>query len=159
MASLRWGEATALRRCDLYLNARMVTIRAAYVERSTGEMLLGPAKSRAARRIVGVPEVIIPTLREHLAAFADDDPGALVFPGAKGGPDLRHTGNHFAAQIGAALRDLMARMGHDSDRAAMIDQHKAQGADKAITSPIDPHVQAGQAKRDDGPSDVMAPAG
>lgn len=49
-------------------------------------MLLGPPKSRAGRRIVGVPEVIIPTLREHLAAFADDDPGALVFPGAKGSP-------------------------------------------------------------------------
>lgn len=53
----------------------------------------------------------------------------------------------------------MARMGHDSDRATMIDQDEAQGAYKAITSPIDTNVQAEQAKRDDGPSDVMAPAG
>ncbi len=52
-------------------------------------MLLGPPKSRAGRRVVGVPEVIVPALREHLAAFADDDPGALVFPGAKGGPPWR----------------------------------------------------------------------
>jgi integrase len=37
--------------------------------------------------------------------------------------DLRHTGNAFAAASGAGLRDLMARMGHDSERAAMIDQH------------------------------------
>jgi hypothetical protein len=29
---------------------------------------------------------------------------------------LRHTGNQFAAQSGAALRDLMARMGYDSER-------------------------------------------
>ena len=41
--------------------------------------------------------------------------------------DLRHTGNQFAAQSGATLRDLMARMGHDSDRAAMIYQHEARG--------------------------------
>ena len=29
-ASLRWGEATALRRCDLDLDARTVRVRAAY---------------------------------------------------------------------------------------------------------------------------------
>ena len=54
-ASLRWGEATALRRSDLDLEARTVRVRAAYVERSTGEMLLGPPKSKAGRRIVGIP--------------------------------------------------------------------------------------------------------
>jgi integrase len=108
------------------------------VERSTGEMPTGPPKSKAGRRIVGIPAVIVPVLREHLAVFAEDEPGALVFPGAKGGPlrrgnfnkmsawphaaesigmtdlhfhDLRHTRNQFAAQSGARLRDLMARMG------------------------------------------------
>jgi integrase len=90
-ASLRWGEATALRRCDLDLNARTVRVRAAHIERSTGEMLIGPPKSRAGRRIVGIPEAIVPALREHLAVFAEDDPGALVFPGAKGGPLRRET--------------------------------------------------------------------
>jgi integrase len=39
--------------------------------------------------------------------------------------DLRHTGNQFAVQNGARLRDLMARMGHDSERAALIYQHEA----------------------------------
>ena len=72
-ASLRWGEATALQRCDLDLNARTVRVRAAYIERSTGEMLIGPPKSRAGRRIVGIPEAIVPALREHLAVFAQDD--------------------------------------------------------------------------------------
>ena len=38
----------------------------------------------------------------------------------------------------------MARMGHDSERAAMIYQHEARGADKAITNAIDTHVQAEQ---------------
>jgi integrase len=168
-ASLRWGEATALRRCDLDLAAGVVRVRAAYAERSTGELVLGPPKSRAARRIVGIPASIIPAMREHLALFVSAEPNALIFPGAKGGPlrhsnfnkmsawphairaigaeglhfhDLRHTGNHFAAASGASLKDLMARMGHDSERAAIIYQHEARGADLVITSAIDAHIEA-----------------
>ena len=37
---------------------------------------------------------------------------------------------------------LMARMGHDSERAAIIYQHEAQGADLVITSAIDAHIEA-----------------
>ena len=188
-ASLRWGEVIALRRRDLDLEARAVRIRAAYVERSTGEMLLGPPKSRAGRRVVGIPDVIIPALREHLSAFVKDEPGALVFPGQQGQPlrrsnfnkmsawpyaaksigadglhvhDLRHTGNQFAANSGAALKDLMARMGHDSERAALIYQHEARGADKRITDAIDSHVQAERDQADDdddGPAGALVPAG
>ena len=187
--SLRWGEATALRRSDLDLEARTVRVRAAYVERSTGEMLLGPPKSKAGRRIVGIPAAIIPDLTAHLAIYTKDEPGALVFPGAKGGPirrgnfnkmaawpqavasigmpglhfhDLRHTGNQFAANSGAGLRDLMARMGHDSERAAMIYQHVARGADQVITSAIDTHVQGekhGDGAGEDGAAGVLVPAG
>jgi integrase len=185
-ASLRWGEATALRRCDLDLDARMVRVRAAYVERSTGEMLLGPPKSKAGRRVVGIPDAIIPALRDHLSVFVKDEPGALVFPGVKGGPirrgnfnkmsawphavesigmtslhfhDLRHTGNQFAAHGGAGLRDLMARMGHDSERAAMIYQHRVRGADQLITGAIDAHVQDEQRKDGEGPAGALSPAG
>jgi integrase len=96
-SSLRWGEVTALRRRDLDLDARTVRIRAVYIERSTGEMLLGPPKSQAGRRIVGVPEAIVPALRAHLAAFAEDEPSALIFPGAKGGPIRRGNFNKMSA--------------------------------------------------------------
>src|ERR1039457_3978948 len=34
--------------------------------------------------------------------------------------DLRHTGNNLTATAGANLRELMARMGHSSTRAALI---------------------------------------
>ncbi len=47
--------------------------------------------------------------------------------------DLRHTGNLLAAQTpGVTLRDLMARMGHDSMRAALIYQHASRDADRHI---------------------------
>jgi integrase len=179
-ASLRWGEAIALRRCDLDLEAGTIRIRAAFTERSTGELVLGPPKSKAGRRIVGIPRAIIPALREHLSVFTAADPAALVFPGPKGGPlrrgnfnrqaswphavraigaeglhfhDLRHTGNAWAAGSGVGLRDLMARMGHDSERAAIIYQHEARGADAAITKAIDAHVEFEQGKQDDDASD------
>jgi integrase len=176
-ASLRWGEVSALTRADLDLKARTVRVRAAYVERSTGPLVLGPPKSQAGRRIVGIPAAIVPDLEQHLAVYVKPGSGALVFPGIMGGPvrrgnfnklsgwphvvealgmpglhvhDLRHTGNQFAANSGAGLRDLMARMGHDSERAAMIYQHEARGADKAITDAIDKHVDDEQRQDDDG---------
>jgi integrase len=74
---------------------------------------------------------------------------------------LRHTGNAWAATSGAGLRDLMARMGHDSERAAMIYQHQARGADTAITRAIDAHADA-ELRRDDGDggsADGLAPVG
>lgn len=76
--------------------------------------------------------------------------------------DLRHTGNTFAAASGIGIKDLMARMGHDSERAAMIYQHEARGADRAITSAIDAHVEAECGRdddRDDGLGGMLAPVG
>ena len=62
---------------------------------------------------------------------------------------------------GAGIKDLMARMGHDSERAALIYQHQARGADKIITDSIDSHVEAEQGGRDDddGPAGALVPAG
>jgi len=145
-ASLRWGEAIALRRCDLDLVARTVSIRRQYVE-TNGTLMIAPPKSRAGVRTVAFPATLVPELREHLDAYAGPDSTALVFTGQRGGVlrrgnfrkasgwsaavaaiglpglhfhDLRHTGNTLAAQDGVSLADLKARMGHDSVRAAMI---------------------------------------
>jgi integrase len=187
-ASLRWGEAVALRRCDVDLHAGTVRVRVAFIERSNGQITLGPLKSKASLRVVGIPEAIRPILAEHLSMFVGPTPEALFFPGAKGGPlrrgnfnkqsgwphvvraigaeglhfhDLRHTGNHFAAATGVSLKDLMARMGHDSERAAVIYQHEARGADLAITSAIEAHIKAERAKDDpdydDGSAGILVP--
>lgn len=158
-ASLRWGEVTALRRCDLDMTTGTVRIRAAFTERSTGQMILGPPKSRAGLRTVGIPAAILPDLASHLTEHTQPGPNALVFTGIKGGPlrrsgfnklsgwphvvigmglpglhfhDLRHTGNTLAADMGVSLRNLMARMGYDNERTALIYQHKSSTTDRQI---------------------------
>ncbi|MEU1386096.1 MULTISPECIES: site-specific integrase [unclassified Nonomuraea] len=185
-ASLRWGEVSALRRMDVDLDARTVRVRVAFVERSSGGLVLGPPKSKAGRRTVGIPQNIVPILREHMDTYVKDAPGSLMFPGAKGGPirrsgfnsrtrwvdvvsdmglpglhfhDLRHTGNMLAAESGAGLKDLMARMGHDNVRAAMIYQHAVRGADEAITNAIDRQLAARDDDEGDEAAGALVPAG
>jgi integrase len=50
--------------------------------------------------------------------------------------DLRHTGNTIAAATGASTKELMARMGHSSARAALIYQHATRQRDAAIADAI-----------------------
>jgi integrase len=188
--SLRWGELTALRRCDINLTARTVTVRAQHVELDSGRVLTGPPKSRAGLRTVSFPQAIVPALREHLDAYTAAGDDCLVFTGSRGGllrrsnfrraakwgeltaalgmpglhfHDLRHTGNTFAAGTKASLRDLMARMGHDSVRAAMIYQHATSEADHAIAAALDaqlgPGDRSGQSDDDNGTGGALADAG
>ena len=74
-------------------------------------------------------------------------------------PDSISTGYSWArrplaAPIGARLPESDGRIGHDSEQAALIYQHEAQGADKAITDAIDLHVLGEQTKRGDDGTDV-----
>ena len=55
--------------------------------------------------------------------------------------DLRHTGNTLAAE-GASLRELMARMGHSSTRAALIYQHASRDRERAIAAAVSARVEA-----------------
>ncbi len=181
-ASLRWGEVSALRRMDVDLKARTVSVRRQHVELDTGELLVGPPKSRAGVRTVAIPEAIIPVLRRHLDEFTAPEDDALIFTGAKGSilrrsnfrravkwsaitrkigfpglhfHDLRHTGNTIAAASGASLKDLMARMGHDSVRAALIYQHRTAEADQKIADAMNAKIQQANSDDDGGPSAVL----
>jgi integrase len=178
-ACLRWGEASALRRQDIDSDRGLVLIRQQYTEVRGVGLVLGPPKSRAGRRTVSVPATILPPLREHLTAFVDDRPDALVFTGPTGTPiwrgnfnkltrwpqtvaaigspglhfhDLRHAGNTIAARTGASTRELMARMGHDSSQAAIIYQHATAEADRAIAQAVDKALKA-ELRRSGKPSD------
>jgi integrase len=150
-----------------------------------GDMVLCPPKSRAGKRIVGIPSAIIAALREHLDAFVEDRPDAFVFLDAGGGflrggnfrreaswaqgladmglsglhfHDLRHTGNTLAAQSGTSLADLKARMGQDSDRVTLIYHHTSQGADRKIADALDARVRA-ERQDDDGTAGALVSAG
>jgi integrase len=101
------------------------------------------------RRVVAFPTLIVQDLRTHLEALPDG--ASLVFTSPTGSPlthsnfrrrvwlsaleaaglsgvhfhDLRHAGNQFVANNGANTRELMERMGHDSERAALIYLHSS----------------------------------
>jgi hypothetical protein len=50
--------------------------------------------------------------------------------------DLRHTGNTLTATAGANLRELMARMGHSSTRAALIYLHSTDERQREIADAL-----------------------
>ncbi|MEV5743016.1 tyrosine-type recombinase/integrase [Microbispora rosea] len=182
-ASLRWGEVIALRRSDIDLQGRTVRVREQLIELDGGDMVLAPPKSRAGKRTVSIPSAIVPALTEHLAEFVDQADEAFIFLGKRGGylrggnfrreakwaeafkemgvkglhfHDLRHTGNTLAAQSGASLADLKARMGHDSDRAALIYQHATRDADQRIADALSARVEAERTRRDGGEAGTLA---
>lgn len=172
---LRWGELIALRRRDLDLEAGTVAVWRSYGQPQKGPMTLGPPKSRASFRTVAFPDVIALPIRHHLARFVASEPDALVFTGERGGVlrrgnfrpavkwseslaaaglpdgfhfhDLRHTGNTLTARAGASTRELMARLGHDSLRAALIYQHATSERDQELAQAVSRRIAAEQGSR------------
>lgn len=63
-ASLRWGELSALRRCDLDPVAGTVSVRRQHVELDTGQLIVTPPKSAAGARTVALPPAILSTVRD-----------------------------------------------------------------------------------------------
>ncbi len=72
--------------------------------------------------------------------------------------DLRHTGNTLASETGVSLRNLMARMGHDSPRAALIYQHASASADLATAKALNDALKKAGFD-DDGTAGVPALVG
>ena len=117
--SLRWAELAALTPADIDLDALTVRVTRQLYYHEAGYSF-GPPKSRASVRVVAFPALIAPDVRSHLEWLP-----ALVAAGLEGVHlhDLRHTGNQLIANAGANPKELMARMGHDSERAALVDLH------------------------------------
>jgi integrase len=157
--SLRWAELAALRPQDIDLEACTVRVTRQLYYHQAGYSF-GPPKSRAGRRIVAFPDLITAALREHLEALPHGT--SLVFASSTGTPlahsnfrrrvwlpaleaagltgihfhDLRHTGNQLTANEGANPRELMARMGHDNPRAAMIYLHSSADRQRALADAV-----------------------
>jgi integrase len=172
-ASLRWGEVTALRRCDIAEDASSVSIARSFVESRTHGLVAGPPKSRAGVRALAIPAAIRADILAHLETYVGGTQDALVFTGEQGGAlrrpnfnqrvkwtasvtaiglkgvhfhDLRHSGNTWAAQAGTSTKDLMVRMGHDDMRAAIIYQHASSEADQAIADRLSARVDKHRGK-------------
>ncbi|WP_235545407.1 site-specific integrase [Phycicoccus sp. Soil802] len=167
LASLRWGELVALRRRDIDLVAGLIFVRRSMVERGGSLEISLPKNNRS--RTVALPAVLVEELESHLRKV-DADPDAPVFTGERGGVprrgnwranvqwkeavkvaglpegfrfhDLRHTGNHLAAQTGASTRELMQRMGHSTVRAALIYQHATDSRSRLLADRLDTLVRA-----------------
>ena len=58
--------------------------------------------------------------------------------------DLRHTGNQFAADAGATLRELMDRMGHSTARAAVVYLHRSDERQRAIADALSQLAEGSQ---------------
>lgn len=158
---LRWGELIGLCRRDVDLDRKAVRVRQAVAELTNGQREIKAPKSEAGKRTVAIPAAIVPDLRTHLSIYSDPGADGRVFVGAKGATprrnhfnrlwrkaceeagirelrfhDLRHTGNTLAASTGASTKELMARMGHSTARAALIYQHASAERDRLIADSV-----------------------
>jgi integrase len=167
---LRRGEILALRRADLDLDVRAVSVHRNQVELlSSRSRFDAEPKTDAGYRTVALPPHVIPLLRHHLRTYAGD---TRLFVSSSGGPmpgdsltqafsrardrlgmegfrfhDLRHTGQTLAAATGATLADLMKRLGHSSPAAAMRYLHTVNGRDEAIAEALSAIAEYGDAAK------------
>lgn len=172
LASLRWGELLGLRRRDIDLDGGLIHVRQAVTERGGQVTVALPKNERT--RIVAIPTVLVDEMHTHLDEQVGAAMDAPVFTSERGGTprrgnwravsrwpqavqaaglpegfhfhDLRHTGNHLAAQTGASTRELMQRMGHSTVRAAMIYQHATEARSRQLADRLDALIRDQQKK-------------
>jgi len=180
LAGLRQGELFALRRQDIDLCEGVVHVRRQRVRLEAGSSIEDAPKSAAGLRSVSLPRPLVEELRAHLAHWVGPAEDDYAFCSPDGGPversnfrdriwlpatrtagleglrfhDLRHTAGTLAARTGATTKELMARLGHASPRAAMIYQHASSDRDRLIADRLAAMtVEAGLASPYDQPTE------
>jgi integrase len=142
----------------------------ATAEMQDGTLVDDDPKSHAGKRPISLPRALRADIELHLSRYSEPGPNGRLFIGLQGGVlrrrnfnrvwktalrvagvktepglhlhDLRHTGSTWSAQSGATLKELMARIGHSSTRAAMIYQHATRERDQAIAAALDALIDA-----------------
>ncbi|WP_327316673.1 tyrosine-type recombinase/integrase [Streptomyces sp. NBC_01235] len=173
---MRPEELAGLRRRDVDLDTLVIRVRVAEPERTNGKRAPGETKSDAGVRAVVLPAFLHKEVKQHLAWFAEKEPGGLLFVGEKGAPfrrtsfgrkwrraravvglpdgfrfyDLRHTGHTLSTRSGATLKDTMVRAGQSSEKAALIYQHSDDERQREVASGLDDLVRAERAKHHKG---------
>lgn len=166
-SGLRWGELAALTRERIDQLQGVVHVVESLIQVAGGRRWLGPPKSAAGHRTVALPPHLWPLVEAHVATYVGPEANAVVFTKANGAlldranfhtmwrratrtagvpdyhfHDLRHLAATMAAISGATTRELMRRMGHSSQRAALIYQHATEDRDLAIAAAMSELVKA-----------------
>jgi integrase len=164
---LRIGELAGLRRRRVDLLRGTVEVAEILTE-VRGELFVGPPKTRAGRRRVGLPQAVTRELARHLGT--PGGPDDLVFTAPQGGPlrvngfrarvwrpatraagldglrihDLRHTAVALWIAAGANPKEVSARAGHASV-SFTLDRygHLFPEADEALRTRLDAFYVAG----------------
>lgn len=161
ICGLRSGEIFGLRRKDVDLEARTITVEQAIVSVPGKGTIIGPPKTKSSVRTISYPDYLQSKMEVHLTHFTDPGTNALVFTTDEDKPvtvedrrkwwdearakaelpelhfhDLRHLAATLAAQHGASLAELQARLGHSTVSAAMRYQHATLDRDKAVSANI-----------------------
>jgi integrase len=162
-SGLRQGELLALTRADLDLDATpgRVIVRKAVRRSDAGQVRVDVPKTASSVRAVTLPDPLAQALRDHLEDYVAVEPAALVFTTRTGTTparsnlgaswrracvaadvpqvrlhDLRHVAQVYAAEAGATLPELMARLGHATSAAAMVYLHARNDRDVALTEAL-----------------------
>jgi integrase len=160
-AGLRFGELAALRAERLDLLRRTIRVEETLNE-VRGRIVVGPAKTKASRRLVSLPAFLAGELEDHLAAFPPS--AGLVFTSDEGDPlrrnnfrrrawpsavrrsvgepcrfhDLRHSHAALLIAGGVHPKVLQDRLGHASIRTTLDTYgHLFEGLDAAAAEALD----------------------
>jgi integrase len=159
---LRRGELLGLQRDDIDLVAGQLTVRRQVIHLRDGTREVTQPKSAAGVRTVSLPPFVVEALTDHIDEWTPDGAAAPVFVGERGGRlgpvslqtgftearrktgltqftfhDLRHAAGTMAAWTGATTKELMARLGHSTQDAALRYQHAARTRDAEIAEKLE----------------------
>jgi integrase len=161
-SGMRIGEMLGLRAERVDLLRGRIDVAEALVEVS-GQLIFGPPKTRAGRRSVPLPKVVVEALSEHLKAYPAS-PGDLVFRAPEGGPvrlaswrrrfwapavaragvaplrphDMRHSAVSLWVAAGASPKEVASRAGHSSV-VTVLDRygHLLPGSEDRVNDALD----------------------
>jgi integrase len=153
---LRLGELLALRRDRIDELHRRIIVSEQTQELADGTRHHGPPKTAASVRTVALPPHLVADVEDHLRRWVGPAPTDLLFTGPKATELYRATFNSAwdrarravgmdvststtcatratpSTGTGASTKELMARMGHASARAALAYQHASEERDVLI---------------------------
>ena len=163
-SGLRQGELLALTRADLDLDAvpARVMVRKAVRRTDTGHVRVDVPKTASSVRAVTLPDPLAEALRGPSRGVRGPSSRAHVVFATRTGTtparsnlgatwrracatagvpqvrlhDLRHVAQVFAAEAGATLPELMARLGHATPAAALVYLHARTDRDLTLTQAL-----------------------